>query len=46
MLKWVEPFIWRALRVLSFVLQLVGCTGVLLFILIGLWMLAGRIDQM
>jgi hypothetical protein len=46
MLKWVEPFIWGALRVLAFALQLVGCTGILLFILVGLWVLAGNIDQM
>ena len=31
---------------LSFVLQLVGCTGILLVIVIGVWALAGRIDQM
>jgi hypothetical protein len=46
MLKWVEPFIWGVCRVLAFILQLAGCTGVLLFILIGIWALAGRIDQM
>jgi hypothetical protein len=31
---------------MSFVLQLVGCTGILLFILIGVWAMAGHIDQM
>lgn len=46
MLKWVTPFMWWFCRVLAFVLQLVGCTGILLFILIGIWALAGHIDQM
>lgn len=45
MLKWVEPLIWSVCRVLAFVLQLAGLTGILAFILIGLWALAGRIDQ-
>ena len=46
MLKWVEPFMWWFCQVLAFVLQLAGCTGILLSILIGIWALAGRIDQM
>lgn len=46
MLKWVEPFIWGMCRALSFVLQVTGCAGVLLIILIGIRALAGRIDQM
>ena len=46
MLKWVIPFMWGVCRVLAFVLQLVGCIGILLFILIGVWTLAGHIDQM
>ena len=46
MLKWIIPFMWWFCRVLAFVLQLVGLTGILLFILIGVWALAGRIDRM
>lgn len=46
MLRWVEPFIWGVCRVLAFVLQLAGLTGVLVFILIGLWALAGHINEM
>lgn len=46
MLKWVEPFMWWFCRAMAFTLQLVGCTGILLFILISIWALAGRIDQM
>lgn len=46
MLKWVEPFIWWLCRALAFVLQLIGCTGILFFILVGVWVLAERINQM
>lgn len=46
MLKWVVPFVWGALRVLAFVLQLVGFVTLLACILIGVWVLAGHIDQM
>lgn len=46
MFKWVEPFIWGVLRVLAFVLQLAGLTGILIFILIGLWAMAGYINRM
>lgn len=46
MLKWVIPTMWWICRFLVFVLQLVGCVGILLFILIGIWALASHIDQM
>lgn len=46
MLKWVESFMWWLCRALAFVLQLVGCTGILLFILIGVWALVGYADRM
>lgn len=46
MLKWVIPFIWEALRVLAFVLQLVGFMILLACILIGVWVLADHINQM
>lgn len=38
--------IWTVCRWLSLALQLIGLTGIVLFILIGLWMLAGRIEGM
>ena len=46
MLKWVEPFMWGVCRVLAFILQLVGCAGIMLFVLIGLWALTDYINQM
>lgn len=46
MFKWVISFMWWFCRALAFVLQLVGCIGILLFILIGIRALASRIDQM
>jgi len=36
MLKWVEPFMWAYIRVIAFWLQLVGCIGLIGFMVVGL----------
>ena len=36
MLAWVVPFIWASLRVLAFVLQLIGLLGVITAIVVGI----------
>ena len=43
MFHWVAPFMWMMCRVIAFVLQFIGFTGILVFSLIGIWWLAGRI---
>lgn len=46
MFKWIDSAIWAAARLLGYGMQLVGLTGILFFIIMGLWALAGRIERM
>lgn len=40
MMKWVTPMMWGFYRLVAYVLQLVGLTGLLIAALVGVYMLA------
>lgn len=46
MMRWVSDVMWFICRALAWVLQLAGVAGLLLAAMVGLWALAGRINEM
>lgn len=45
MFKWLEIALWGALRAVAWILQFVGFAGILFFMIMGVWALAGRLDR-
>lgn len=43
--KWIIVFIWGALKIFAWILQFVGCTMIVLTVLLMLWHFAGRFPE-